>query len=495
MISLLLLGALLSSAPRVPYGGTATALVYGAPLSLDPRAICTAADASLSALIYEPLYLIDETGSLVPQLARALPELRGNTLTVPLRTDVVFHDGKPLLASGVAKYFLSLADERSNSSFIVTPVRGALARLGGDLSARVAISANDAEASVSFELIEAYEGFARLLASPRAAIPGASIAAKDEIFGLRGVGTGPFAAGDSAQRNNEGLTLVPFRGHLSGRPYLDALQVKVAVSRFGTISLLKRADAAVVFGVPDVRAAKHHLIVPWDRKRLPLELTVLAIGDGIGELATSEGRKAIDQVLDRPTLARRFLGNGAEAASTLFGELESTAALAPGRERAGMRATLIVSQGDPEAKRVAERVQLDLLRAGITVIIEKVPIATLESRRKDRRYDLMIDTIYADGQPGGSSIDRLHALLSVAAMRGVPTAIGETELSAFLRRSEEGRRGELTTLEKEIRLRAGIVPIAARAPVIGVQKTLLRWRQAPLGTIELADAYFNESAE
>jgi ABC-type transport system substrate-binding protein len=481
--------ALSTAAPRVPYGGTAVALVYGAPLSLDPRAISTAADASLSSLVYESLYALDEHGALVPVLARALPELRGTTLVVPLRTDVVFHDNKTLTASLVARHFLSLAEERSNSSFIVVPVRGALSRLAGDKNARVYITAREEDATVSFELIEAYDGFARLLASPRAAIPGAALASRDELFGLRAVGTGPFSVLEP-KRSNEHLSLWPFRGHLSGRPFLETLQIKAAVSRFGTISLLKRADAAVVFGVPDVRAAKHHQIVSWDKRRLPLELTVLAIGDGIGELATEDGRRAIDLALDRPTLAKRFLGNGAEPVSNLFGEMEQ-AREGGLRERPGMRATLLVSQADSEAKRVAERVQLDLLRAGITVIIEKVPFSVIENRRRDRRYDLMVDTVYADGQPGGVSFDRLHALLSLAAMRGAPNVLSEAELTSFLRRSEEGRRLELPALEKEIRLRAGIVPIAARAPVIGVQKTLLGWKLTPLGTIELADAYFS----
>lgn len=492
MIALLAMLALLPAAPRTPYGGNAVMFVYGAPLSLDPRAVSTQADATLSALLFEPLYTLDRDNNLVPVLARAQPELRGNTLYVPLRTDVVFHDQKPLTASAVAQHFLSLADERSNASFVIAPLRGGLARLSGDTSAKLGITARDDEAAIVFELLQPYEHYARLLASPRAAITGAGRGSKEDAFGLRAAGTGPFFADNTQRSGNESLTLAPFRAHVLGRPFLDAIQVRVAVSRFGTISLLRKNDAAIVFGVPDVRAAKHHTIVPWDKRRLPSELTVLAIGDGIGELATADGRRAIELALDRTTLARRFLGNGAEPASTLFGELEpSPARDAAARERAGLRAVMLVAQGDHEARRVADRLQLDLLHAGITVIIEKVPAGILEARRRDRRYDLMVDTVYADGQPGGAAIDRFHALLSIAAQRGLPTALAADELSAFLRAGDDARKSELIALEREVRLRAGVVPIAARIPLIAVNKSLEDWSLSELGIIELSGAYFS----
>lgn len=496
MIAALLMIALQAAAPRTPYGGNAVMFVYGAPLSLDPRAGATLADASLSALLFEPLYTLDRDNNLVPVLARGQPELRGNTLYVPLRTDVVFHDGKVMTASAVAQHFLSLAEERSNASFVIAPLKGGLARLSGDTSAKLGVTARDDEAAILFELLQPYEGYARLLASPRAAIVGAARTAKDDAFGLRGAGTGPFFADNTQRIGNESLTLTPFRAHALGRPFLDAIQVKVAVSRFGTISLLRKNDAAIVFGVPDVRAAKHHTIVPWDKRRLPSELTVLAIGDNIGELATADGRRAIELALDRTTLARRFIGNGAEPASTLFGELEPNPARdAAARERAGLRATMLVAQGDHEARRVADRLQLDLLHAGITVIIEKVTAGDLEARRRDRRYALMVDTVYADGLPGGSPIDRLHALLSIAAQRGLPNALSSDELAAFLRANDDTRKSELVTLERELRLRAGVVPIASRIPLVAVNKSLEDWSLSELGIIELSDAHFVGGAE
>lgn len=484
-----------AAAPRTPYGGTVIAFAWGAPLAIDPRAWRTAADLSLARAVFEPLYGIDEKGELLPVLARGLPEIRGKQVIVPLHEGLVFHDGRPVTAAAVAAWLETLAEPESRAAHVLLAVKGAREKLAGDGTSRLAIQARSEDLSLVFELAQPYAEFPRLLASPHAAIAapraaGEGASDRTETRGASMFGTGPYMFSSAGKASNEEIiSLSPFLGHRSGRPFIDALIVRESVSRFGTVSQLKRGDAVVVFGVPDVKAAKHHEIVPWSRARLPLELVVLSIGRKREGLRSERAYSALSTALNRSTLARRFLGAGAEPISTLFGELKE-------RELSGdtpplrTEATLIASKEDHAARRIAERVQLDLLRAGVTVVIEWVPPRTLDARRRDRRYDLMLDSMYPEWPGGPLAIDRFHELLSLTAPAGLPDSIiSAEELGAFVRASEAERLATLGDLERTLRVRAGLIPIAAQVPVIAVRSDLHDFVLAPFGQLELADAF------
>lgn len=189
-------------------------------------------------------------------------------------------------------------------------------------------------------------------------------------------------------------------------------------------------------------------------------------------------------------LAQYFLGPGAEPATTLLGGIDRDPRVSPAPKRR-IDATLLVSRDDTVLRRVAERVQLDLLRAGVTAIIQKVPPRTLAARRKDQRFDLMVDTFFPDGPPGDLAADRFHALLSIAAASGsIASSLTADEISSFVRAPEEQRRSLLVALERAVRIRAGIIPIAVRTPMIAVRTDLVHYTVTPFGRIDFADAFF-----
>ena len=70
VLALLLAG---SSAPRTPFGGELIAYVWGRPIAIDPIHLATAADATVQRALFEPLYAIDGSGRVVPDLALELP--------------------------------------------------------------------------------------------------------------------------------------------------------------------------------------------------------------------------------------------------------------------------------------------------------------------------------------------------------------------------------------------------------------------------------------
>ncbi len=61
---------------------------------------------------------MDVDGKLVPQLAKAMPEISADklTYTFDLRDDVVFHNGQPLTADDVKYSFESMLDVKRNAA-------------------------------------------------------------------------------------------------------------------------------------------------------------------------------------------------------------------------------------------------------------------------------------------------------------------------------------------------------------------------------------------
>ena len=81
--------------------------------SLDPAQASTLSATQLISALGDPLYRLKRDGSLEPRLASAAPVLsdNGRTVTIPLRTDVRFHDGTRFDAAAMAfslRRFLSI---------------------------------------------------------------------------------------------------------------------------------------------------------------------------------------------------------------------------------------------------------------------------------------------------------------------------------------------------------------------------------------------------
>jgi len=72
--------------------------------SLDPAQANTVSTLQLLSALGDPLYELDRHGKLQPRLASQLPEISpdGLTVTIPLRQDVLFHDGSRFDAEAMA---------------------------------------------------------------------------------------------------------------------------------------------------------------------------------------------------------------------------------------------------------------------------------------------------------------------------------------------------------------------------------------------------------
>ena len=87
------------------HGATAIDVaLYGEPPSLDPVIFTSDSATIITHHIFETLYTFNSKWEVMPVLASALPAIteNGTVVTIPLRTDAVFHNGKTMTAEDVA---------------------------------------------------------------------------------------------------------------------------------------------------------------------------------------------------------------------------------------------------------------------------------------------------------------------------------------------------------------------------------------------------------
>ena len=101
-----------NAAEAVPVtGGAVVEGIIGVPRFINPTLATTRADRDLSALIYDGVLTLDETGELELQLADAVDiNDDGTVYTISLRDDVTFHDGTPLTAADVVFTYQLMQD-------------------------------------------------------------------------------------------------------------------------------------------------------------------------------------------------------------------------------------------------------------------------------------------------------------------------------------------------------------------------------------------------
>src|SRR6476659_9372359 len=77
--------------------------LFGEPPTLDPMLYTSDAASTIDQHIYETLYTFDSKWQVAPLLASALPTLSdgGKIVSIPLRTDPVFHNGSKMTADDV----------------------------------------------------------------------------------------------------------------------------------------------------------------------------------------------------------------------------------------------------------------------------------------------------------------------------------------------------------------------------------------------------------
>jgi ABC-type transport system substrate-binding protein len=369
---------------RPHYGGSVEATLLGAPVSLDPVAVASHAELTVTQLVFDNLYRLDSRGQPQPHLAEGGPVLdAAQTLaTITVRKTVALHDGTTLSPQDVAA---SLERARTGAARLhLYPI--AAVRAVGD--------------TVELTLRAPTPSLATLLALPQAAVT-----KHGRPPGERPVGSGPFAF-EALDRARRKLTLRAFELHFAGRPYLDRLALhwfdtpdgEVRQFETGNVHLSARGVAAFAGAQPKFRAAE--IVAP------PAILMYVGFGRAHASvLADRAFRRALDHALVRDSLLPITSGEQIEltrepvplqaggvalspagragdlaAAQAALAEAATRIPALAAAQRSKLKLEILVEDTRPDDRELAGRVVRALQKLGIGARIAAVP-ATMHRER------------------------------------------------------------------------------------------------------------------
>jgi extracellular solute-binding protein (family 5) len=263
------------------YGGRMTVALPELPARFDPAPAHGAGSRLIAALVHERLVDVVDLDAK-PALAQSWETAAdGREWTLRLRAGSVFHDGTPVGSADVV---------RSLRRFLRSPsatARGLATRLEGG-----AAFANRSNEGLPGLAAAGPLAVVLRLREPTVATLSYLAAADAAITSARGAGAGPFVPTTGAPILGR-AAFVPFRGHLRGRPFLDALTLRLASTD----------------GPADVTPA----VGPG-----PLAATLLLVLDPAQPaFSRVESRRAVAAAIDRDDLVRNFLAGGARATSPI----------------------------------------------------------------------------------------------------------------------------------------------------------------------------------
>ncbi|MBT8491459.1 MAG: hypothetical protein KJO07_00250 [Deltaproteobacteria bacterium] len=429
-------------APR--YGGTIRATVLGAVSIPAPLTIDNHADATVSQLIFDSLYRIDDRGHARPHLAADMPVINGKVVRIRVRKGVRFHDGTTFTARAAASSLRGL---------MRSPKWGWI--LG-------AVKTIDARGQwLVLRLRRAEPELVRILAAPQAGISRSSRAATWRTQGL--VGTGPFKLQPSASS----LRLLAWDEHFAGRPYIDSLELSWHAKPKGEAKAYELGRSHTSLRGP-VAFAGHR--PKWAARSVATPTSVLVyLGTGRNVLAGDFGH-AISLALDRRAFSgvgtgERVWPSGGPVSPNLGGASGPIAARLDRAKRMLERARsgnpglaarirrpleIRVDRTRPDDREIADRVLSTLYRLGIPSRVKVVSGSEL------RRGDLYVD----------------HLVTPVASPGWQAAAAVAVHDGAWLRAQLRRRAPRTAAMEARLRKSRHLIPLFHRAVRMHVRSNL-----------------------
>ena len=265
--------------------------------SLDPAQASTYGTLQLLNALGDTLYTKETDGTLQPQLAAAAPQISadGRTITIPLRRDVLFHDGTRFDAAAMAfslRRFLRIGTQ----SYVV-----------GDRIAAVETPAQDV---LRLRLNRPSSSLESLLTSPYLTpiSPTAYAKHKDRFLNDRFIGTGPYRLVSFKATQQR---LEPFQSYWGEQPSntgLDLINLSNSTALFGA---LRSGEVDVLLSESidedqrlalDRRAAQGLLL---ESSGPALQIGYVTFLSNTSPLNSQRVRQALAHSLDRQLISRR----------------------------------------------------------------------------------------------------------------------------------------------------------------------------------------------
>jgi peptide/nickel transport system substrate-binding protein len=378
-------------------GGTLQFARSIAPTTLDPANTIIAGDIYTLDKIFEPLYVTNPAGQLVPWLATGYTVSNDKrTFTFALRPGVTFSNGKPLVAEDVI-FSINRArlDANGPLSFLDYAITDITAK-GDD--------------SVVFQLSQPWAPFlSDISVFANAIIPAGSVTAKDTSFFNTPIGTGPFTLEGGFTRDASSLTLKRNPTYWqSGKPYLDAVEFLYVDNDNQRVLQIQGGQVDIIDTVPpaDVSSLKAssnltvELFPAW-------QVDLMVLNERLPQFADRHVRRAITYALDRPALVHAASFGTAKpggsffppslqyyAASTPvleFSLSQAKAELAQSKFPKGFSTKLLIDGGVQKYVTFAQIIKAQLQAININVDITPLDHSAFESTFRAYDYDMFID--------------------------------------------------------------------------------------------------------
>lgn len=454
----------LEVARRPSYGGALRMEMSALSISLDPREWTSGAAQpgaeKLAGLVFDRLVALDNYGRFQPQLAAAWRhDADARRWQFALRPDVTFSDGTPLTPASVVAALEPLLPS----------------------GRRIFASGSD----VTVESSAAMPDLLEELASGRNFIyraePGGAL-----------FGTGTFVLADSSS-----ATHLVFRAHencWAGRPFLDAIEVTLAVPPLRQLYDLQLGKADLIELAPDVlRRATQAGLRTWSSD--PVELVALVVNDQLAATQDAQLRRALVLSLDRATMASVLLQKQAVPAGALLPQWLSGYAFLFSVETNGTAAKEIrsalpvklaslaeplrlrVDSGDDLSRLIAERVAVNARQAGL--------IVQVQSRSGTRPTPGT-----AAPPPPAVRLVRLRvaSLAPRAALSALVAALGLREPSSL---SPSAEPEQLYERERAFVDTGYVIPLVYIPESVGLSANVRDWMPTPWGEWRLADVWLD----
>jgi peptide/nickel transport system substrate-binding protein len=255
----------------------------GSIATLDPRLAVEARAARIDPLIYSSLLKLDETGQLVPDLARSWSQPDARTYLFRLHRGVRFHDGREVTAD----------DVRATFAFIMDPSNGSPKR--GSYEPVRCIDVID-QYTVKFVLQDISVSF------PYALTVG--IVPLGSPAGLKSppLGSGPFRL--KYWKPGEEVVLVANPEYFRGQPRLDWIQFRVLANTTTRLLEMKKGGVDLLQNCVPAYAVKFMERIPGVRVIQEQGITYQYLGYNLTDpiLQHRGVRQAISHAIDRDAI-------------------------------------------------------------------------------------------------------------------------------------------------------------------------------------------------
>jgi ABC-type transport system substrate-binding protein len=331
------------------YGGTLAIGVLDLPSAFDPALTRGTGARLVLALVHDPLLRIGPDGSLRPGLAvRWDSSASGKEWSLDLPKETRFHDGAALTDADVVRSLRRFLRSSSDAARVFASVldggEAFRSRKTDDLPGLDV--ASDRRIVIRLADFDAHPLVP--LTSPSAV-----------IVSTKGSGCGPFVPLHPIRR--QGVTLLSFRDHVRGRPFLDRIRIDLHSDTTALKRSFSGGAIALAMGEAGRSTLTGTLLLVLDASRPPFRTRSL--------------RAAVSSTLDRDVLASRFLPGSSPSVGLLTPRLLSVGPRQTGvgvRPNARVNDSIVMAVEETVPPLASQRVTAHLTALGLRIRVEVV---------------------------------------------------------------------------------------------------------------------------